>query len=367
MKFPALSQLSIRELRPIFQWLILICVTLILLAIFEMIGIPASFLIAPMIGGILVAVLGTTITLPQYAFSASQAILGVLIAASLSPQLIGSFLSHWLLFSVIVLATVAASSTTGYLISRWRIMPGTTGVWGAAPGASTAMVVMAEAFGADSRLVAFMQYLRVVIVTAVAAFVAGLFVDTGSVVHEPDPWFPVLVPGPFAASLAVAGAGGLLGKLLRLPSPFFLGAMFLGVALEFSQIAIYQLPPWLLSISYLVIGWTIGLRFTHEIVSYVIRILPQITLSILLLILFCGGLAALLVVVTGIDPLTAYLATSPGGMDSVAIIAAASPNVNLSFVLSVQMLRFMFVLLFGPALARLVARLVDRHTVVEKG
>jgi uncharacterized membrane protein AbrB (regulator of aidB expression) len=34
--------------------------------------------------------------------------------------------------------------------------------------------------------------------------------------------------------------------------------------------------------------------------------------------------------------LTAYLATSPGGMDSVAIIAAAAQHVDISFVMALQ-------------------------------
>jgi uncharacterized membrane protein AbrB (regulator of aidB expression) len=38
-----------------------------------------------------------------------------------------------------------------------------------------------------------------------------------------------------------------------------------------------------------------------------------------------GALAVLLHRVFGTDPLTAYLATTPGGADSVAIIAAAGP------------------------------------------
>ncbi|TIT60111.1 MAG: AbrB family transcriptional regulator, partial [Mesorhizobium sp.] len=58
----------------------------------------------------------------------------------------------------------------------------------------------------------------------------------------------------------------------------------------------------------------------------------------------------------GIDPLTAYLATSPGGMDSVAIIAAAAHNVDISFVMALQSARFLIVLLVGPSIARLVAR-----------
>ena len=62
-----------------------------------------------------------------------------------------------------------------------------------------------------------------------------------------------------------------------------------------------------------------------------------------------------------VDPLTAYLATSPGGLDSVAIIAA-STNVDLSFILVLQATRFFMVLALGPPLARLIARRTAKFT-----
>ncbi len=71
---------------------------------------------------------------------------------------------------------------------------------------------------------------------------------------------------------------------------------------------------------------------------------------------FCGLMAWLIVRMFHVDPLTAYLATSPGGMDSVAIIAAASDKVDLSFVMALQAARFLVVLLAGPSISRLVAR-----------
>lgn len=342
------------------QWGVLLVASVASALVFTQIGMPAAFLLAPMLCGIAAGVAGATVRPHEIAFSASQAILGILVARSLSTELIGSFVEHWMLFFFVVLATLFASSIAGYFISRWKIMPGTVGVWGSAPGAATAMVLMAEAFGADARLVAFMQYLRVVIVTLIAAFVSRLFVDTSGVTLAPVPWFPEIVPVEFGASIAVALVGGVAGRLLRVPAPYFLGSMVLGIALEFSGLAVFQLPQWLLAASYIIVGWAIGLRFTREILHYVLRVLPQIVGSILLLVLFCGGLATGLVYFTDIDPLTAYLATSPGGMDSVAIIAAASQHVNITFVMSIQVLRFLIVLLFGPALARLVARLVNR-------
>jgi membrane AbrB-like protein len=57
----------------------------------------------------------------------------------------------------------------------------------------------------------------------------------------------------------------------------------------------------------------------------------------------------------GIDPLTAYLATSPGGLDSIAVIATGS-RADVPFVLAMQTMRLFFVILTGPPIARLISR-----------
>jgi membrane AbrB-like protein len=74
------------------------------------------------------------------------------------------------------------------------------------------------------------------------------------------------------------------------------------------------------------------------------------------LILLCGALAALLVLTAGVDPLTAYLATSPGGADSVAIIAASS-KVDVPFVMAMQTTRLVAVIFLAPIITRYIAEL----------
>jgi membrane AbrB-like protein len=71
-------------------------------------------------------------------------------------------------------------------------------------------------------------------------------------------------------------------------------------------------------------------------------------------IAFCGGIACVLVKLFGIDPLTAYLATSPGGVNAVAIIAA-STKVDVPFVMALQSVRLLLVLFIGPVLSRFAA------------
>ncbi|WEX07590.1 AbrB family transcriptional regulator [Chelativorans sp. AA-79] len=360
MDAPASQQTSERleKVPPALQWLMLLLLSALFAGLLELLGLPAAALIGPMMGGAVMGINGAAVRVPKPAFALSQGVIGILIAMAIELDILAALADEWPLFLGIVLCTVTASSFLGWLISRWGILPGSTAVWGSAPGAATAMVLMAAVFGADQRLVAFMQYLRVMMVALAAAVIAGLVTDGSGTAREAVPWFPSIHGSAFALTLAVVVVGTTVGRLLRLPSPFFLGSMILGIGLHLGGGVQFQLPPWLLVASYSLIGWAVGLNFTRPIIRHALRALPQIIGSILVLMAFCGVLALLLNRSLGIDLLSAYLATSPGGMDSVAIIAAASKDVNMSFIMAMQMARFLFVLLFGPAIARFVAKTV---------
>lgn len=353
---PPPARQSLDRLPHLAQWAVLIVLSLLFAIGLDHVGLPAALLIAPMLAGIVAGTNGAVVRVPLPLFAGAQGIVGCLIATSITGAIVSSFTSDWPIFLAVVLLTLAASSLLGWLVSRWRILPGTTAVWGSAPGGAMAMVMMAEAFGADARLVAFMQYLRVIIVIMAAGLIAGLFVDAPAAPAPERNWFAPIDPAAFGAAAAVIVAGGLAGRLLRLPSPYFLGSVILGGVVHLRYGVPLQVPALLLAASYAVIGWRIGLNFTRTILVHAARSLPQIVGSILALLAFCGALAFLLSSQLGIDPLTAYLATSPGGLDSVAVIAAASENVDLSFVMAMQGARLLIVLLVGPWLARLVTR-----------
>jgi len=234
-------------------------------------------------------------------------------------------------------------------------LPGTTAVWGSAPGGATVMVLMSEGFGGDPRLVAFMQFLRVMLVALVASIVARLWVTPSAAASAAVDWFPAMAAGPLWGTIALAVVGALVGAWSRIPAGPLLIPLLTGIALSCSGALTITLPPWLMAGCYALVGWSIGLRFTREIVLYAARVLWKVAASTIILVALCGGLAWLLHLTVGTDPLTAYLATSPGGADSVAIIAASS-HVDLPFVMAMQMARFILVLLLGPILARAVAR-----------
>ncbi len=346
---------SLRATPAPIKWGVLLMVSLAFVVPLEMIRLPAALLLGAMAAAILVAVFDGKLAVPHWPYVLAQGLIGCLVARSIGPAILATMVQQWPLFLAGVCSVLLVSTSLGALLARWKVLPGTTAVWGSSPGAATVMVLMSEGFGGDPRLVAYMQFLRVMLVALVASIVARLWVAPGGLTRAAIDWFPPVAAVPLWETIALAGLGAIAGAKSKIPAGALLVPLFGGIALSCAHVVTITLPPWLMAGCYALVGWSIGLRFTREIVIYAARVFPTIVASTLTLIALCGGLAFLLHLIMGTDPLTAYLATSPGGADSVAIIAA-STHVDVPFVMAMQMARFMLVLIVGPALARTVAR-----------
>ena len=338
---------------PSLQWGLLVALSVLLATLLELTGIPAALLMGPMVAAAICGINGASIRLPRPLYYCAQALIGTMIAEAITPGILGNLLANAPLFLAIIGSVIAMSTLSGYVITRLGILPGTTAIWGSSAGAATTMLVMSDAYGADTRLVAFMQYLRVVFVAATASLVARYWAGIDGA-GPPIIWFGPIHPLAFAETLALAAIGGFLGMKLRVPAGIFLFPFLIGSVFSMTGLMVIEIPEWLLAISYALLGWNIGLGFTRPIIAHARRALLPTVLSILVLIGFSGILAFILTRTLDIDPLTAYLATSPGGMDSIAIIAASS-NVDIAFVMSLQTARLLLIMAIGPSLARFVA------------
>jgi membrane AbrB-like protein len=155
--------------------------------------------------------------------------------------------------------------------------------------------------------------------------------------------------------LAIAIGGAALGRLLKVPAGALLVPMAVGSVLHATGLLEITLPSWLLHVAYLLVGWYVGLSFDRLALNSAFKATPALVLSTLLLIGLCAVSAWLLTRLVGVDLLTAYLATSPGGLDSIAVIATGS-RADVPFVLAIQTMRLFLVLLTGPTIARLISR-----------
>lgn len=344
------------------QWLTLLLLSSAILVPLELVHLPAALMFGPMFAGMAIGLFRGTIRVPSPLFKAAQCIIGCMIALSVTPQVIEEFLNHWVLLICIILAAVACTSLIGIVLTRQHVMPGSTAIWGTTPGAASAMVVIAESYGADIRLVAFMQYFRVLLVTLTATLIAWFITptspDNGTVVAPGliTQWFPEIEPIALISTLAVAAIGITLASWLRIPASGMIGPIVLGGILHGLGWIDMQLPQWLLAMSFFVIGWKIGLTFDFNALRHISKALPAVTLSVLALMGFCGLLSCLLAVTLDLDPLTAYLANTPGGLEAVAVIAASRPETNLSFIMMLQTVRLLVLTIVCPPLTQWLAK-----------
>ena len=172
------------------QWSGLLLCSAALAVVLEFAGLPAALLMGPMIAGVVFGANSATIRVPRLPYFGAQAIVGCLMARAMTADIVVSFLKDWPLFLAVVLAVILASTTLGWLMTRWQVLPGTTAIWGTSPGAATAMMVVSESFGADVRLVAFMQYLRVVCVAIAASIFGRFWIEESAAAAQPIVWLP---------------------------------------------------------------------------------------------------------------------------------------------------------------------------------
>jgi uncharacterized protein len=92
-----------------------------------------------------------------------------------------------------------------------------------------------------------------------------------------------------SATIALAVVGAVVGARSRIPAGPLLVPLCAGVALSSTGFLSITLPPWLMVGSYVLIGWSIGLRFTREIVRYAARVFPVIAASTFTLMALWGG------------------------------------------------------------------------------
>ena len=336
-------------------WLVLISLSLAFGLGLAAVKMPGALLLGPLLAAIILGVKGARVRESGHAFLLAQGVIGCMMTRNLPPSVLHEIATRWPLLGISVLAVIGACALLGWIMTRLKFLPGSTALWGLSPGAASAMIVLAEDYGADSRLVAIMQYLRVVLAISAASLVARA---AGVHPHlQPQAaagWFDAVPALPLIETLGLAAGGALLGHRLRIPGGPLLIPIIAGLPLVHYGVLDLELPRWLLALTYAIVGWRVGLRFTPALLAHAARMMPRLLTCTLGLILACGGIAGLLVLVAGIDPLTAYLATSPGAADAVAIVASGS-HADVPFVVTLQVLRFLVTLLLGPLLARMLA------------
>jgi membrane AbrB-like protein len=315
---------------------------------------PALFggLVAGLVRALAVRARGAV---PPRAMVAAQAVIGVAMGALVDLGTLRAVATNWLPVLLVTVATLLLSLVAGLLLRLHRGISPVTGAFSLIAGGASGIIVMARDLGADARMVAVLQYLRVLLIVVLmpvaATTVYGASAGSG---HGP----PAGGPGVPAALLFTVGcslARVVAGRLLRIPVPALLGPLLVAAVVALTGLADGAVPALVQDAAFLVIGLQVGVSFTRDSLRTIGRALPVALAVILGLVVACAGLGALLAAATGTSPLDGYLATTPGGLYAV-LATAGDSGADTTFVLSVQVLRLFVMLLSAPLVARWLRR-----------
>jgi len=317
-------------------------------------GLPSSYLFAALLLGLAVALVAPgRIGVPPVAFAAAQAMTGVTLGASMRSSSLTAVAHDWLAVALVSVATLAISLAAGQLLSRITFVDPPTGALGMVAGGASGIVAMADELGADGRLVAFMQYVRVLLVVLLTPLLITILFPGhhgGHLAGQPT----LGNARGWLMSIGVAAAGWLVARRLRFTAGTLLVPM-VGSAVVVLAGADFSVPPLLQQTAFALIGLQVGLRFTAETVRSLGSLLLPVLGCIGFLLVASFGLAVLLELTTSVTLLDAYLATTPGGLFAVIAVAFGA-DANTTFIIAVQGLRILVMVLLAPLAVRFLTR-----------
>jgi membrane AbrB-like protein len=320
-------------------------------------GLPSGYLFVAMLVGLGYALLAPgRLELPTGAFQVGQAVTGVAIGTFLQSSTLTGLGSRWISVVLVSLATLGVTIAAGLLLARISGLDRPTASLGMVAGGASGIVAMAEELGGDDRLVAFMQYLRVLIVTLLTPLLVPLVFPGAHSAGSAGGDGPLLgTTGGWALAIGASLVGGAIAVRLRIPAPILLGPLLLTAALTLSGAVHATVPALLRETAFALIGLYIGLGFERETLRQIRRLLVPVLVSIAALLVACFLLGWILTLTADVTLLDAYLATTPGGLYAVLPIAYGS-GANTTFVLAVQGLRLFAMILAAPVVVRWLVR-----------
>ncbi len=346
--------LPARGLRVDIRWWLLVGLVVAASALMAVARTPSPVLFGALLAGMALALGSAKPLVPPPALGLlGQGLIGASIGALVDTGTMRSLGAQAPAVLAVSVLTLVLSMSIGQGL-RVHGVSAVTAAFAFIAGGASGIVAMARDLDADDAVVTVVQYLRVVLIVLGMPLVTAL-------VFKPShgPVRPIALPtAPWHTGVVFViiclGLGLALARWTPLPAGGVLGPLLVSVALAVSgMLGPVAVPVPLENLGYALVGAQVGLRFTQASVRQIARLLPTAAGLIVVLIAATAALGMGLAAVTGVSNLDGYLATTPGGLFAVLVVAADT-GANVTFVLAVQVIRLLVMLLLAPLVARLL-------------
>ena len=279
--------------------------------------------------------------------NAGQCTIGVALGLYFTPQVGLLILNMGWAIAIGVLCTLGMGWVMASWLHRLHHLNRATTWFASAIGGASEMTLLAERAHGRTDLVAAAHSVRILVVTLVVPFgmqfsgLHGLDVSTPQATRDFYMW------GLLGLGALSTASAWLMQRLDR-ANPWFLGPLLAVMLLTLLDIHWSTVPQWMTNAAQLLIGVSLGVRFTPNFIHTAPKWLLSVALGTVGLIVMCIVLAMALAWGTGLHPATLVLGTAPGGIAEMAITAKVL-QLGAPVVTAFQVCRLMTVLVMvGP-------------------
>jgi len=307
--------------------------------------LPAGGLLGAMLAVAAASLVGRPTGAPHLLQSLLFMVMGSAVGAAATPSALGSILRWPLSFAILIVSTLAMYAAGYGVFRRAAGWDRTTALYAAAPGALSAVMVMAQGEGAVMSKVATAQVLRLAAITCASPLLLAsgpMRPPAGAAAGGLQPW------ALFA--LAVV-AGWRMAVRLKWPSPAFLGPMAVSAAAHLTGLFALTAPQPVVMTASAGVGALVGARFSGVHLKELVRFFPPAALSFSAMGVIGAAAGWLAGVASGVGPAAGLLAFAPGSMDVLIAIALATAT-SPAYVAAHHTARLLLVLAILPLLGR---------------
>ena len=323
-------------------------------ALFAWLHVPLAWLLGALAATTIASLSGLKMVVPDRLRRPMFALIGMILGTTFTPERVEAALS-WLptLGALCVYVVVVGLAIWLYL----RCFSGfdrVTTFFSATPGGLSEMIALSAQLGGDQRTVSLIHGTRLLFIVFTIPFLAGLYQPATAPVLPTGAQVQVDA-GPLLALSLLAFLGYLVASRLRFPAATFVGPLLCSAAAHATGLITVQTPYVMMAVAQLVLGASVGVRFSGFGASRVARAMllgaGGTLLMLLITLLFGGALHGL----TGLPLPLLLLAFIPGGLPEMSLIAMAL-GADPAFVVTHHATRVFLVVLIALPLAAWLRR-----------
>lgn len=311
---------------------------------------PLAWLLGAMAATTVGAVAGLPVAVPPVLRSVMIAVLGVLLGAAFTPELVARAGAFGL--AILCLAGVLAlMAAAGYLVLRRLAgFDVVSAYFGGMPGGLSEMVLVGESLGADVQRLSLVHATRIILVVLAIPLYFKL---VEGVAVPPLPlqatqlWDLGLLDA--LVLLSAAGLGVPLATLARVPAAVLTGPMLLSALVHLVGLSTAAPPVEIVAVAQVVIGCAIGTRFVGLSAAAARAAVAASLGSSVAMLAIAVAAAVALAPVIGVPGAALFLAFAPGGLTEMALIAL-SLHYETAFVSTLHIARITLVVIAAPLL-----------------